>query len=43
VNLAFLLLGVVAAAFAVGRVLAGPRRRRAPAETVQTGRPPASR
>jgi hypothetical protein len=28
VNLAFLLLGVVAAAFAVGRVLTGPRRPR---------------
>jgi Family of unknown function (DUF6113) len=28
VNLAFLLCGVVAAAFAVGRVLAAPRRRR---------------
>ena len=28
VNLAFLLFGVVAAAFAVGRVVSGPRRRR---------------
>jgi hypothetical protein len=39
VNLAFLLLGVVAAAFAVGRVLAGPRRRRAPAGETEVGQP----
>jgi hypothetical protein len=38
VNLAFLLLGVVAAAFAAGRVLAGPRRPRGPAAEVS---PPA--
>jgi hypothetical protein len=43
VNLAFLLLGVVAAAFAVGRVLAGPRRRRVPAGVAQQGQPPPSR
>jgi hypothetical protein len=41
VNLAFLLLGVVAAVFAVGRVLTGPRRRRGPARN--GGQPPARR
>jgi hypothetical protein len=49
VNLAFLLLGVVAAAFAVARVLAAPRRRRPPAtadgdaDGEQRSQPPASR
>lgn len=40
VNLAFLLLGVVAAAFAVSRVVAGPRRRR-PRQVPQEHQPPA--
>ncbi|MGY1604967.1 hypothetical protein [Geodermatophilus sp. SYSU D00815] len=35
VNLVFLLVGVVAAAFAVGRVLAAPRRRGTPAVEAQ--------
>jgi hypothetical protein len=39
VNLAFLLLGVVAAAFAVGRVLAGPRPERRPAPPVAVSAP----
>jgi hypothetical protein len=40
VGLAFLLVGVVAAAFAVGRVLAGPRRSRDQEGSVQDGEGP---
>ena len=36
INIAFLLLGVVSAAFAAGRVLAGPRRPRGGAAPVST-------
>jgi hypothetical protein len=45
VDMAFLLLGVVSAAAAVGRVLAGPKRRRplAPEVTSESGQPPAGR
>jgi hypothetical protein len=43
VNLAFLLLGVVAAALAVGRVLAGPRGGPKVPRDVDKGQPAASR